>query len=182
MDTSEPEERLGRHPTLASTLYFTVGVMVLYFFYKCAILKLRLYEDTNICNLKKGVIRMLTFGEFFKKRRINLGLSLREFCEKNDLDPGNISKLERGKLPPPKEAKLKEYAKYLKLKKENEKWHEFFELAAIASKKLPPEFSKTEVVEKLPIFFRTVRGLFFFEGKKLSKEKLEKLIEIIKEM
>lgn len=118
---------------------------------------------------------MAKFGEFFKERRITLGLTLREFCEKHDLDPGNISKLERGKMSPPKEAKLKEYAKCLRLKKESEEWYEFLELAAIASNKLPPEFTDAEVAEKLPIFFRTVRG------QKLSKEKLDKLIKIIKE-
>ena len=32
-----------------------------------------------------------TFGNFFKQKRISLGLTLREFCRINELDPGNIS-------------------------------------------------------------------------------------------
>ncbi len=41
------------------------------------------------------------FGEFFKAKRQALGLTLREFCLKHKLDPGNISRLERGLLAPP---------------------------------------------------------------------------------
>ena len=36
-----------------------------------------------------------TFGEFFKQKRIVLGMTLRQFCAENGLDPGNISKIER---------------------------------------------------------------------------------------
>ena len=61
-----------------------------------------------------------SFGEFFREKRIALGLTLREFCEMYELDPGNISRLERGKSPPPKDSILKEYAKYLKLKQVHE--------------------------------------------------------------
>ena len=64
-----------------------------------------------------------TFSEFFKEKRMALGLTLRQFCQKNGLDPGNISKLERGVLAAPHaEEKLGEYAKILKLKKRTEKW------------------------------------------------------------
>ncbi len=58
----------------------------------------------------------LTFGEFFKQKRIGLRKTLREFCREHDLDPGNISKLERGRVQPPqnKERRL-EYARYLQL-------------------------------------------------------------------
>ena len=36
------------------------------------------------------------FGEFFKKKRRDLGLTLREFCRLNGFDPGNISKIKEG--------------------------------------------------------------------------------------
>ena len=44
---------------------------------------------------------MSRFGAFFKQKRLELGLSLRRFCLEHGLDPGNISKLERGRLAPP---------------------------------------------------------------------------------
>lgn len=117
-----------------------------------------------------------SFGDFFKERRIALGLTLREFCEKYELDPGNICKLETGRLSPPhKESILKNYARYLKLKRSTEEWHEFLDLAAIESQRLPSEFTKKSIVKRLPLFFRTIRD------KKLSKEKLDKLIKLIKE-
>ena len=47
----------------------------------------------------------MTFGELFKKLRLRLGMTLRKFCEENDFDPGNISKLERGLLPAPQSEK-----------------------------------------------------------------------------
>src|SRR3989304_556150 len=53
----------------------------------------------------------LTFGEFFKQKRTGLKKTLRQFCAENNLDPGNISKLERGLMAPPQGSdKLEEYA------------------------------------------------------------------------
>lgn len=116
------------------------------------------------------------FGEFVKNRRITLKLTLREFCLKHKLDPGNISKLERGILPPPKsQGKLKEYAKYLRLKEGTDDWHQFFDLAAAESGKLPKELMEDEIIDRLPLLFRTLRG------KKISKDKLDELIRKIKE-
>ena len=40
----------------------------------------------------------VTFGSFFRARRMALGKSLRGFCIEKGLDPGNISRLERGLL------------------------------------------------------------------------------------
>ena len=80
------------------------------------------------------------FGEFFKARRQALGLTLREFCLQHKLDPGNISRLERGLLPPPRDGnRLAEYAKCLGLKKGNGAWHAFFDLAAVSKGRIPAE-------------------------------------------
>ena len=52
----------------------------------------------------------MTFGEFFKQQRVNLKKTLRQFCAENKLDPGNISRLERGLMQPPQGSdKLEEY-------------------------------------------------------------------------
>jgi len=117
-----------------------------------------------------------SFGEFFKGQRVSLGLTLRHFCELNHIDAGNLSKIERGILPPPKSEKiLKKYANFLKLKEGSDSWYEFFDLAAAESGRLPKELMEQDIVERVPVFFRTLRG------KKLSKSKLNKLIQIIKE-
>lgn len=100
------------------------------------------------------------FGTFFKERRIALGVTLREFCRRNGLDPGNISRLERGLLAPPQGRELLEhYAKLLSLKKGSDDWYTFFDLAAAETGRIPPEILEDkDLLEKLPILFRTLRG------------------------
>lgn len=118
---------------------------------------------------------MGAFGEFFKAKRIELGKTLRQFCLENDLDPGNISKIERGYLAPPQHDKLVEYAKLLKLKKETDEWYQFFDLAAAENGKIPKDIlNDNEIVKELPVLFRTLRG------EKISEENLDKLIRKIK--
>lgn len=115
------------------------------------------------------------FGDFFKAKRIARGKTLRQFCLENELDPGNISKLERGLFPPPQHEKLQEYAKLLGIKEGSDDWYQFFDLAAAEAGKIPQDIlSDEQVVEKLPILFRTLRG------KKVSDEKLNKLVRKIK--
>ena len=93
----------------------------------------------------------------------------------HDLDPGNVSKLERGLFPPPQHEKLVEYARLLALKKGTDDWYRFFDLAAAEAGRIPQDIlTNEEVVEKLPILFRTLRG------KKVSDEKLDKLVRKIK--
>ena len=103
------------------------------------------------------------FGEFFKARRQALGLTLREFCLKHKLDPGNISRLERGLLPPPRDGnRLAEYAKCLGFKRGNGAWHAFFDLAAVSKGRIPAELMEDEdLVAKLPLIFRALRGKRF---------------------
>jgi len=115
------------------------------------------------------------FGEFFKAKRIALGKTLRQFCLENELDPGNISKLERGLFSPPQHEKLQEYAKLLGLKEGTDDWYQFFDLAAAEAGKIPQDIlNDEEVVEKLPVLFRALRG------KEVSKQRLDKLVDRIK--
>lgn len=119
---------------------------------------------------------MLSFAAFFKAKRIGLRLTLRKFCLMHDLDPGNISKMERGKLPPPQnEKKLKAYAKMLKIKKGSDDWQTFFDLAAAEVGRVPSDLlSDKKVLAKLPALFRTMRG------QQVTDEELEELIKMIK--
>lgn len=118
----------------------------------------------------------VTFGEFFKQKRVGLKKTLRQFCAENKLDPGNISKLERGIMPPPQGSdKLEEYAYCLHIKKGSDNWYKFFDLARIEAGRIPEEILKNkDVVASLPILFRTLRG------QKISEKKLEKLVELIR--
>jgi transcriptional regulator with XRE-family HTH domain len=103
---------------------------------------------------------MARFGEFFRATRAKHGLSLREFCLSNKLDAGNISRLERGVMTPPESRdKLEQYAAALKIKKGSDDWYSFFDLAAAERGKIPDDvLSDEEVVEQLPVLFRTLRG------------------------
>ncbi|MBI4602388.1 MAG: helix-turn-helix domain-containing protein [Planctomycetes bacterium] len=111
-----------------------------------------------------------TFGAFFKARRISLGKTLRVFCLECHLDPGNISKLERGLLPPPQSReKLEEYARCLKLKEGSADWYELFDLASVETGRIPPDLQEEKFLRKLPAIFRTLRG------RKLTGEQLDSL-------
>lgn len=116
------------------------------------------------------------FGEFFKAKRIERVLTLREFCKKYNLDPGNMSKIERGLLNPPgSQEKLEKYASYLSLKKGTDEYLEFFDLAAACRGEIPKAImDDSEVVKKLPIIFRTIRG------KKVAPKLLDDLVDLIK--
>jgi transcriptional regulator with XRE-family HTH domain len=116
------------------------------------------------------------FGNYFKGLRIKRRLTLRQFCEKFGLDAGNISKLERGLLPPPQSReKLEQYAQALGLKKGTTAWYEFFDLAAASRGQIPEEIlTNDKLVAKLPVLFRTLRG------ERVPEEKLDELIEAIR--
>ena len=117
----------------------------------------------------------MKFGAFIKSMRIKSGLTLREFCRITNLDPSNWSKIERGLLPPPKSRQvLEEIAKALHLIENTEDWHALFDLATISF--IPVELlNDRSIINKLPVFFRTIRG------EKPTRKELEDLIDKIKE-
>ena len=117
-----------------------------------------------------------SFGKFFKQKRREQGLTLREFCREHGFDPGNTSKLERGLLAPPQtEEKRLEYANALDIDKGTDDWLTFCDLASTSVGKIPADIAADhEVMNALPILFRSVRG------KSVEKEDLEKLIESVR--
>ena len=117
-----------------------------------------------------------SFGEFFKTKRQALGLTLLEFCLKHKLDPGNLSRLERSLLPPPQDRKvLEHYAEYLAIKLGTRDWYTFFDLAAAAKGRLPDDLLEDEeVLAKLPLVFRTLRG------KRLTEKQLDELVKKVR--
>ena len=120
------------------------------------------------------------FGEFFKAQRMKLGLTLRAFCEKHGLDPSNMSKIERGLLPPPQGEKLYEYAKHLGLKSGTNDWYEFCDLAATGAGRIPADLQEEAMAGKLPLFFRTLRESAK-DGGRDTEELLKELIEKIRD-
>ena len=115
------------------------------------------------------------FGELFKKRRMELDMTLREFCRKHELDPGNMSRMERGLLPPPtSKEKLAEYAKMLRIKKGSDDWYSFFDLAVACAGRIPDDImADEELVRRLPAVFRTMRG------EQVTEEQLDELADRI---
>ena len=116
------------------------------------------------------------FGEFIKKRRIEKGLGLREFCKQIEMDASNWSKVERGVLSPPQDdEKLRNIAQALGIKSGSKKWKEMKDLANIDAGIIPADIlSDKQVLDSLPMFFRTIRS------EKPTPEELEKLINIIR--
>jgi len=104
------------------------------------------------------------------------GLSLREFCLKNGLDPGNYSRVERGMFRPPQDRTIVEkYATALGLERGSDEWLQLFDLAAAERGQVPEDLmSDEELVDKLPVLFRTMRAT------QVSPEKLDEFIEKIR--
>ena len=123
----------------------------------------------------KGCLMTTRFATRLKRLRIQKGLGLREFCLGNGFDPGNYSRLERGHFPPPRNETLQRYARALGLKEGSTEWIELFDLAAAERGEIPADIlSDEEVVQKLPVLFRTLRA------KPLTAEQLDKLIERVR--
>jgi transcriptional regulator with XRE-family HTH domain len=100
------------------------------------------------------------FGAVFRGRRKALGLSQSEFCRRNGFDKGNISRLERGLVPPPQDPQLLEsYAKALKLETGTGEWERFFDLAAAATGRVPVDLLEDQrTMRELPKLLRKARA------------------------
>lgn len=116
------------------------------------------------------------FGNLLKTLRQKTGKTMREFCLEHGIDPGNYSRLERGMFPPPqREDLLEKYATALGLVRGSDDWLEFFDLAAACRGQLPKDLlTDEELLEKLPVLFRTLRG------SPVSPDKLNELVDKIR--
>ena len=115
-----------------------------------------------------------TFGEWLKAKRKEQRVTLREFAERSGVDPGNLSRYERGILPPPQSETLERIGNALGFKQGSENFVTLRDLAAAAAGRIPQDLAKDpRVVSQLPVLFRVARG------KKLSRDELIKLAERI---
>ena len=129
----------------------------------------------NVVNLYHTApyIMKTTFSNFIRTKRIAAGLTLREFCRLSGFDASNWSKVERGLLTPPQSKKiLNEIATTLKIKEGSQEYKEIIDLAALSS--IPEDLIESEILEQLPVFFRTVRG------EKPTEEELKTLLNKIR--
>jgi transcriptional regulator with XRE-family HTH domain len=118
---------------------------------------------------------MKKLGEYIKELRIKNQITLREFCKRSGLDPSNWSKVERGINAPPKSKEVLEIiAKALDLTVNSSEYNQLFDYAMIDF--IPTELAEdSNVLEKLPLFFRTARG------EKPTEEELKELIKLIQQ-
>jgi transcriptional regulator with XRE-family HTH domain len=119
----------------------------------------------------------MTFGDLVKDLRIALKKTLRQFCLDHGHDPSNWSKVERGINPPPGDEKtLQRWAKQLGVEAGTDEWQMFMDLASVARGEIPQDIiDDEELVKKLPVFFRSVRGA------ELGEKELDDLIRKVKE-
>ncbi|HUJ10748.1 MAG TPA: hypothetical protein VL171_12035 [Verrucomicrobiae bacterium] len=120
----------------------------------------------------------MSFGNLVKDLRIAQKKTLRQFCLDHGHDPSNWSKIERDINPPPRDKKtLERWAKQLGLKADTPEWQNFIDLADVARGEIPKHvMSDEELVKKLPVLFRTVRGA------ELTEKQLDDLIQKIREI
>lgn len=100
----------------------------------------------------------MTFGEFAKMMRIKAGKTLRVFCREASLDPGNISRIERGLMSPPAAVEKQDhYAECLGIEKGTEEWDIFHTLASVYAGRIPKRVLENgELMQKLPLIFRVL--------------------------
>ncbi len=117
-----------------------------------------------------------SFAALFKALRKDRRITLRAFCEKAEADPGNISRMERGAMPPPQDREiLTRYANALEIRHGSDDWDLFFDLAAAGRGIIPKDIMEdAELVQQLPAFFRTLRG------QKPTEDDLRRVVEKIK--
>ncbi len=115
-----------------------------------------------------------SFGEAFNEIRILSGMSLRKFCDEMEnkgfpLNSGNWSRIERGLTNPPADENFYNAIMQIFDLSETEK-NKLFSIAK-ATKILPKELHKTELMEHMPVMLRKI------DGKKLTEEEIDELIK-----
>ena len=118
-----------------------------------------------------------SFGEWIRARRAELRLSLRAFATASGVDPGNLSKYERGLLPPPQDQeRLHAMAIALQLRRGSDSYRHFLDLAAAGAGRIPPDLANdADLVKRLPLLFRTARD------RRLTLEQVVELARRIRE-
>ncbi|MBV9111082.1 MAG: helix-turn-helix domain-containing protein [Gemmatimonadetes bacterium] len=117
------------------------------------------------------------FGRLIQDRRRELRLTLRDFAARAGMDPGNVSKIERGRLAPPQdEGILTRICLALEYEPGDPAAQQLRDVAASQNGRIPADIlSNDEVMAQMPILLRTVNN------RQLSAEQVERLIEMIRD-
>lgn len=115
------------------------------------------------------------FGELVQKRRAELRLSLRDCAIRADMDAGNLSRIERGRVAPPQDPDiLARLLEALELAG-TPLAQELIDVAAMQNGRIPRDIlSNEEVMSALPVLLRTVNN------KQLDGAHVEKLVDLIR--
>lgn len=97
-----------------------------------------------------------SFFETLKARRMELRMTLREFCRIAGEDPANYSRVERGIKVAPGDEVLERYGKALRYS--GKELQDFITLGALSRKNLPKHLTEEELAGKLPAFLRLING------------------------
>jgi transcriptional regulator with XRE-family HTH domain len=116
------------------------------------------------------------FGELLKQRRREKGFTLRGFATRAGMDPGNLSKIERGKLDPPQDWEiLARLCSALGYEPDDIRGVELRDLAAVQTGRIPSDIlQNTHMMESLPRLLRTVHE------RQLSGVRIDRLIDIVR--
>jgi transcriptional regulator with XRE-family HTH domain len=116
-----------------------------------------------------------SFGDFLKRKRLALDLSLREFAKQVGMQPSNYCNVEADVLPPPPADGLERIAKALGLKKGTPDYATFHDLAAHGRDEVPADVERLIKQNGLiPAMLRTV------EDENVTKAQLRGIIEDIR--
>jgi len=113
-----------------------------------------------------------TFGGALRQLRLSQGKTLRQFCKEHGFNPGNWSRYERDRIPPPAEGVVWTWLIRFGVEEDSEGWYHITDLANVARSQMPYDLmSDAELVPKLPVLFGALR---------LDRDKLVDLAEIIR--
>jgi transcriptional regulator with XRE-family HTH domain len=115
------------------------------------------------------------FGVFVRDRRGEIRLTLRAFAERAAIDPGNLSKMERGRESPPQdEAVLDRICRALEL--EEPAARELKDIALVENGRIPSDILENEeLMARMPVLLRTVNN------QPLTDEQLAALVKAIRD-
>lgn len=117
----------------------------------------------------------MRFGDYFKQKRLGLGLTLRKFSETKGADAAYVSRMENNIIPAPADQeKLKGFALALDIKEGTPDWVTFFDLAAASRGVIPADIrERVHTPDLLPAFYRALRKDDF------DKAQIEDLLKLI---
>ena len=82
------------------------------------------------------------FGAFVRKKRMGLGLSLRQFAKECGMQPSNYCNVESGSIPPPPAATLERMAQVLGVKSGTDEYADLLDLAAKARDEIAADVAR----------------------------------------